>query len=732
MTEQNFNQEVFQTQFAEYSQSMANDPIRAIHHSSAYNSANPRTFVGAIPNGSIKSEYNFGDYSYYRPSEGDPRSAEEEVEQCMGAYRRYPFVSNIIDLMSDFGSQGVRIIAADKRQEKFGQEWGKFVELQEFSARFLSTLYRCGTTIVKEVDGKVPLKIQKRWQSTAAAFSPFNSRVPTVPGRDPIGFDIKMEETETKKAVMPLKWIIYNPNQVVMVGGLLSQFVGKPIFGLRINTQIRNEIAQLPQIAETQQDLKTYLDIIPKYVFDAVNNNSLYFPLDQSKVFAYYYKKDDWDVWGKPIIGPILGDLRHYDKIVLAEKSALDGAISSVRLWTVGSLEYGVIPPKNSLDALKTVLANGVGGGSMDIVWGPDLQFKESNSNLHEFLKPEKFTQVMSNIRAGLGIPSGLTGSTSTSNTGDFTGLKTLIERLKYGRNILLKFLEEQLKKVQEAMGYTKPFKVVFDQLMLSDEAAEKAILLQMWDRDIISTETLRYAIDLDNSDIEDAKIARESRRRGKSLPPKASQFHNPEQEHDMRKIWAQRGGHAPSELGFSLQPKKDGEESPNEQMSKLKIQEEKFKPKGSPLTGRPTNSKDTVKRKKKRVMPKGVSANYQELFLYAEQAKEKIDDIIIPSYLAMAGKKNIRSLSNDETASLEGIKFRVLSSLSPFQEITQEGIAKLNIDELDEEIYGLVTQSENNHIERYGRKPTVHEKRKMECEAYADAYTLDNEEGEE
>lgn len=728
-----FDRGDFQGHYDMYSSAMAEQGTSTVFRSQAYNNTGARTFSGSIPNGSIKSEYNFGDYSYYRPSEADPRSVEEEIEMCLIAHRRYPIVSNIIDLMSDFGSQGVRIICADKRQEKFGQEWAKFVELQEFSARFLSTLYRCGTTIVKRTDGKVPLKTQKKWQSAVAGlenrsniYNPtMRNSIKTPPGQDPAGSDIKIEDMDVKRAVMPLKWTIYNPLQVIMIGGMLGQFVGKPIFGLRINTQIRNEINQLPKIAQTHEEYQTYLNIIPKYVFDAVNNNSLYFPLDQSKIYAYYYKKDDWDVWGKTIIGPILRDLKYYDKVRLAESSALDGAITAVRLWKMGDLKEGVIPQKGALDKLSNMLANGVGGGTMDLVWGPDLDFKESSSNLYEFLKPEKYTQVISNIHAGLGIPSGLTGGAADSSTGAFAGLKTLVERLKYGRNVLVKFLDEQLKLVQEAMGFTKPFRVVFDQLMMSDEAAEKNVLLQMYDRNLISAETLRYAIDIDYSDIEEAKIRREYGKQGKSMPPKSSPFHNPEKEHEMNKIFAQRGGQAPSEFGLNLKPRKEGEVSPNEQMSVLKVKENKTKPKGSGLSGRPQNAADKNKRKKRRVMPKGVSANYQELFLYAEHSKSKIDEIVTPLYLSMASKKNIRSLTVEETSALEGIKFNILSSLNPLTEVNEETIASINTTSpLGEEIYKRVLVLENNHCERYGRKPTIAEKRKLDCEAYADIYS--------
>jgi len=698
-----------QQAFKDYADAMAKTDVKPVFRSEAY--AYPRHFQNTINNGSIKSEYNHADYAYFRQGEADPTCIEEEIAMCLKAYDKYPIVSNIMDLMADFGSQGVRVVCADKRQEKFGQEWFNYVEGPEVCAKFLLTLFRAGTTIIKRTDGKVPIKVQKKWKSTAADMSL---------DKDPPGSDIVIKDIETKKATIPLKYTIYNPLQVVMIGGMLSQFVGKPIFGLRITPQLRYEINQLPRLARTGNDYEKLKKLIPDYVTNAIAQNALFFPLDQSKISAFYYKKDDWNLWGKTIIGPILRDLKVYDKLQLCDMSALDGAISAIRLWRSGSMEHGIVPSEGMLLKIQEMLSNNISGGTMDMVWGPDLDFKESQTTLHHFLGPDKYTQTIANIYAGLGIPSGLTGNASGSTTESFTGLKTLIERLKYSRNILIKFWTEQFKLVQEAMGFTKPFKLLFDQLMLSDEAAEKNVLLQMWDRDIISTETLRYNTDITESDIEDAKISKEYRRRGKTLPPKASQFHNPQMDDEKEKLFIQKGGITPTQVGLELAPKGKDEETPNEENARLNPAK-KFSPTGSPLTGRPAGAKDKEKRKKKRVLPKGASANFSSLFSYAEQAQAKIDELVIPAFLEMAGKKYIRSLTVEESNNLELIKFRMLSSFSPSSSITHESIASLNTDEkINEGMLRLLNKLVGRHQLRYGRLPNTTERRKLECEAYA------------
>lgn len=694
----------------------------AIFRTEAYNFS-PMSYQRTFPttgNTSIKSDYGSADYDHYRPSDRSPQCIEDIIAECMMIYRKEPIVHQVIDLMSDFGSKGARVICADKRQERFIQEWSEYIDLRGFCDRFLSNLYKAGTVIVKRIDGKIPLRTEKVWKSVSRA------------AEEPESSDIVMESVKTSHAVIPLKWVIYDPCSIVMVGGLIANFVGKPIFGLRINTQLRNEIAQLSRLATDGNTYSDLLRMIPDYVVKAINDNATYFPLDQNKISAYYYKKDDWELWGKPIIEPILRNIKMYNKLQLADMSALDGAISSVRLWRLGNLEAGVVPSKAALDKLRTILTQNVAGGTMDFVWGPDLDFKESDSNLHQFLAPEKYTATMSAIYAGLGVPPGLTGSAGASSfTSSYVGLKTLIERLEYGRGILTTFLNEQLKIVQKAMGFKKPFRVVFDQMQLSDEAAYQKLLLDMWDRDLISDESVRYALNMDESEIEDAKISRQHRRRGKSLPDKSSPFHNPDKKFDLLKLVANQGNVTPSQLGLALPDKKPGEETHNDVQFRLKKKTEGQKTtilnkkKIASTNGRPKGSNDVDPRKKRRVLPKGA---YAEVYLYAEQAKEKIDNIITSSYLAICNKKDVRSLTVAETEELEKTKFAILAAVEPNTNIDESTIASLDLSLIDNDIYNERDNLVYKFVNKYGRKPNTNEFRKIECESYANYFAISEE----
>ena len=59
----------------------------------------------------------------------------------------------------------------------------------------------------------------------------------------------------------------------------------------------------------------------------------------------------------------ILDDLMLLEKMRLADLAALDGAISQVRLWRLGSLEHEIFPTDAAVQKLADILMSNPGGG---------------------------------------------------------------------------------------------------------------------------------------------------------------------------------------------------------------------------------------------------------------------------------------------------------------------------------------------------------------------------------
>jgi len=387
------------------------------------------------------------------------------------------------------------------------------------------------------------------------------------------------------------------------------------------------------------------LDSLPKNIKQSLLNGERQIPLDNERLSVFYYKKDDWRQWANPMIYAILDDIIMLEKMRLADLSALDGAISNIRLWTLGNLEYKILPNKAAINKLRDILASNVGGGTMELVWGPELSFTESSSEVYKFLGSEKYTSVLNSIYAGLGVPPTLTGMATNGGgfTNNFISLKTLVERLQYGRDQLAQFWEKEIEIVRKAMGFRYKAHIQFDQMTLSDEAAEKNLLIQLADRDIISHETLIERFK-EIPDIERKRLKREMERRDTVGPPKARPFHNANQQFELKKIDKQ-----------AKVAKQNAPKPPNP-------------------NGRPLLKQDTNVRKKRVDKPKS-KPGVAELLVWAENTMTSIATIITDPYLNSLQKSNLRQLTKSEVKKLEKIKLDIFTNVNPLSSVSNEDI---------------------------------------------------------
>ena len=690
----------------EYDQSIAS--YKSFYNQSGFENsiASTRTFEGFYPNTDVKSEYKRTDYEYFRQAEKIPKTDKGIISACNKAYHRVGIVRNIIDLMGDFSCQGIRLEHENPKIERFFKAWFKKVNGVERSERFLNLLYRLGNVVVY----KSFAKLNK---------SSVNKMYKTIAGSN-LDPDIEiLEERIYKNKTVPLKYNFLCPTSLEVIDKEISNFTGVKSLALLIPPTLKQEIQKI-----IRSKNKERLKMLPKQIVESLVSGSTYVNLDMARVETFFYKKDDWDDWAKPVTYAILDDLILLEKMKLADASALDGAISNVRLWTLGIFdgpENSILPTKKMMTTLRNILANNVGGGTLDLVWGPELSFKESNTNVHQFLGPEKYTTTLDSIYDGLGIPSALRSGGKASTVTGFIGLKTLVEKLEYGRSMLLSFWEKEIQIVCDAMGFNKPPSVVFDQMIISDEAAEKQLLLHLLDRDIISEETIRQKFDI-KSNIEKSRINRERRKRGKTLPHKASPFHSPHLDHDLKKIILQSGGVAPSELGIELLPRKEGEKSKHDLNVEVQKARNVKTETVTDMVGRPKNVTETDKRKPKPQGKPAVASDYSffDLMLWAQDTQKKISEKITPVILNAYGKTDTRYLTKPEVDALEKVKASILFSIDCYDKIDDRKIFENVGKSISSDDQNLIQSLINRFVLLNDRQPTIDELRQIRASAYA------------
>jgi hypothetical protein len=597
------------------------------------------------------------DYYNFRPEEAPPYKIKNILRRAEEIYQRVGLVKNVIDLMGDFASHGVRLVHKNKRIERFYRRWFKKINGKDRSERFLNNLYKSGNIIIDRRTAKISVKVADKLYQSLGTSDTIISEIPQI---------------NIQKREIPWKYTFIDPVYVDVTAGSLSSFVDNKTYELQIPANLRKTINSPKNDSE-----RLIIEQLPQQIIDAAKAKKS-FPLNPDKTLVFHYKKDDWQAWAYPMIYAIMDDIAVIEKLKLADMAALDGAISNIRIFKLGNLEHRIAPTKAATAKLASILGNNVGGGTMDLIWGPDIELLESNTNVHQFLGEGKYTPHLNSIYAGLGIPPTLTGTYGAAGTtNNFISLKTLTQRLQYGRDVLVEFWETEIALVQKAMGFKYPAKIEFDRMDLSNEDAEKALLIQLADRNIISDELIQTRFGFD-PDMEKTRLNREIRdREGYRMIRKAGPWHDPNPEQALKKIALQLGIAAPSQVGLELTDKKNGEMNALE----LKQQLQPAKPPtplgsdspeslpGEPQQGRPKNSKDLSPRKQKEFSPQTGAS----LMIWATKAQDKISELINPILLDFYNKKNIRSLTTAEYKELEETKTKILIGLPPYCKINSE-----------------------------------------------------------
>jgi len=629
-------------------------------------------------------------YDAFRPNEAIPQIGDHKAIMFMSdrSYQKVGLIKNIIDLMGDFACQGVRVVHPNPKIQRFMRSWWKKVHGKERSERFLNHLYRLGNVVIRKQTARISVKDQTEMTKKAQAKP-----------------DTKMVKDVVHKREIPWRYTFLNPITIDVVGKELSSFVGKSLYSLIIPAHLRRMITN-PQ---TPEEIELVKELPPEIKEAARTNKPVLLPPD--KTIVYHYKKDDWQTWANPMIYSIMEDINLLQKLKLADTAALDGAISNIRIFKLGSLEHKIAPTRTAAARLGEILENHMGAGTMDLIWGPDIELVESKTTVHQFLGEDKYKPTLNNIYAGLGIPPTLTGTFGAAGTtNNFISIKTLVQRLEYGREVLEEFWNNEFKLVQEAMGFRFPARLEFTWTSLGDEAAEKALLIQMVDRNLISDELFQRYFGHDE-EMENIRIRREHRgRENGSLPPKAGAFYDPQFMLALKKVALQTGAVTPGQVGLKLDPKPSGEQP----ALKMKVPPggtTTTKKKGAPGQGRPKNKKDSTPRKKKTFTPKSKAV----MEIWADFAQSAISEVLNEGFIEHYQKKNMRSLTAKQLGMAENVKFGVLCNIEPLSEVSETTISAALQLPVSQQAVALCKEWSGEIASQMDRKLTLDELRKVQ-----------------
>jgi hypothetical protein len=428
---------------------------------------------------------------------------------------------------------------------------------------------------------------------------------------------------------------------------------------------------QITKAVRAAKDAKTSKDFskLPEDFRNAIVTRNLnHIELDPDKLYICHGKKDSWENWSLPFLMSIIRDIFFKDKLRQAEIAALDGVINVVRLWKLGDHKEGILPTTDAVDKLINILQSNPGGGAIDIVWDSMIEMKDYYPPIDKILGAEKYTQVNRDILIGLGIPEVLIGGAGANFSNSWIQLKTVVEKLETVRSKLNEWIMQEVAIVAKAIGVSALPLLRFNQMNLQDENVTKKLIVDLLDRGIVSIEAVLTTYGEDFL-LEIERIKREK----KDLKDAGIKILSPLDKKPLTK---------PATSGVGA--------------------------------GRPTQRKDTTKRKEKVAKPRTGA------MLFAMKAIDAIEEHVIPLYMDSVGASNARKLTADQRDEITRIKHIVLSKIEPDSSLEKEYLIRLSTDEsFDKDVIDEIGRLISEYAGQVGQQPTLSQRKTIEAMAW-------------
>jgi hypothetical protein len=324
---------------------------------------------------------------------------------------------------------------------------------------------------------------------------------------------------------------------------------------------------------------------------------------------------------------------------------------NTITLLKLGDVKEGLAPTGDQIKRVAAAIA--AGSQSHYLIWDDLIEGQVLEPNIGRILDPKKYEQIDKDIFTALGVSETvLTGQGSYANS--FLSIKLLLEKLETIRTKLTHWLLFELKIIAERMKFRSLPQVRFGLMNLRDENAERKLITDLFDRGILSKETILEFYDL-NYDHERTRQLGEKRDMERDNNPEEGEqdvFGVPKTPVDAPVMVPtgpfRKGGKPPAPKGLN-EPKPF-----------------------SGKNGRPGN--DGKEQEKKRdTKPQGMAQifKYDQARSFVTELFPRVQKCVTEDSIALHGVPDVRSLNKEAKAALDHLIIRIVAEIPPGQEIT-------------------------------------------------------------
>lgn len=387
-------------------------------------------------------------------------SVSQALESVYRCFFGIQIIRNYVNMMADFSKSPLHVRCENKTVENFFETWLNRIDVDKLMAEYFMEYYRSGNVFIYKFNGKIK---QRDFESLKASLG-------------------------SKSDTLPIRYIVLNPMQVQLQYG--------PGFRNNwIKVLSKFELARLkdPQTPEDKQIFDSLPEANKQIIKNGGQFNYIYIPLDTSRLYYVFYKKQNYEPFAVPPLYGLLNDIEHKLELKRMDMALARTIEQVILLVTTGDKpdQYSKGTNPKNLERLQSIFKNQTIGRVLVADYSTKAQWVIPD--LKELLGGAKYERVNQDIKDGLQYM--FFGGDKFANAS--IKLKMFIGALKEGRDLFLReFLIPEATKIVESMGFKNMPEFKFEEVDLQDEALMNKIYIQMAQMGLLDPDELNTAIE--------------------------------------------------------------------------------------------------------------------------------------------------------------------------------------------------------------------------------------------
>jgi hypothetical protein len=669
-------------------------------------------------------------FKYLRRFAGNASFIHQIIGSCILCYLSEGIVRRVLDLYADFVCENFVVSHPDKSVRNFYTAWAKKIKLKLRLRTFFLTLFTTGNVFIyrhwaslkpedikalKRLEAKLvgehlyvedekeDREVTPTQSKTAKWLDHFIAaqKAVAIQGED----TPEMQESEAPEndQMIPWGYTALNPLQMELRG---KRFKGESYWIIALDRTELKDLASQYGLTENAADIGFTRINLPSEMksklqkYEGIGGGYMAeIKLDKRDLSVVQDYKFDWFDWAIPFVYPAITPLYFKQCLRKMEARACESVINSIFLFKLGNLEKGMPAEDEHFERLADMLQQP--GQVQNIIWNEAIEAEVVQPDINQIFDAKKHVSADKDIMMALGIPEVMLGGAGGSYSNSFVALQTVLERLESARDLFEVWMLGEMEIIAKVMKFRRMPTIKWDNSSLKDENAIRTLYLNLFDRGILSRDSLLREFDTD-FDTELGKQEEET----EDVP-----LNKDSNEKVMKKLGPYIKDQPPAPLapGGGAAPK-----TPN---------------------GRPGGSKEAVPRGKQTAprgpvgQSKAILEDYDDLLSVGKDMLDSLEERVAAKLLKTKGLKYVKQLEASDRERLEGLIQNMFSHLpadKPKEFDTEDYLVHLLESDgnarVKANVLALYAAKIAKYEEKYGKPPSREHRRQFIISSWTQA----------